>query len=113
MKNRREASLRPRDSGRRLVPATLALVLSACAIPGRTPEVPDLGQELLAAGFTRTVAVDSQRLGQYRSLPQRRLLPFDRERVTHYLYADAEGCRCVYEGDEAAYRRYRQSAGGR
>lgn len=82
----------------------LATSLAACAAGG--PSAPSPEAALTAAGFTRTVATTPQQLSQYRTLPQRRVVAFGQGDVTRYLYADAEGCRCVYEGSEDAYRRY-------
>jgi hypothetical protein len=106
-KTPRPARLRP--AATRFIPAfILAAILSP--IPLASAGDTDVEAQLTAAGFSKALAKTPQQLGQYRTLPQRKLLPYDKKGNTFYVYADAEHCHCVYEGDEAAYRRFQGTA---
>ncbi|MBP1742455.1 MAG: hypothetical protein H6Q48_4748 [Deltaproteobacteria bacterium] len=45
---------------------------------------------------------------QLEALPQRQIVPHQKDGKVYYIYADARDCKCVYIGDEKAYQQYRQ-----
>jgi hypothetical protein len=78
--------------------ALLALVaaLGGCALMARRQE-----NLLVKAGFERRAAESGER-----DLPPREIVDrWDGEK-TVYLYADPDGCRCVYAGATQEYERY-------
>jgi hypothetical protein len=86
---------------RKLALVILATALSGCALIER--EQADVTENLLAhAGFQKRAAT-----GGDRELPAREIATQYGGEKTRYLYADPDGCRCVYSGGEAQYERYR------
>lgn len=65
---------------------------------------------LSAAGFQMKLADTPEQLDRIKAMPQRQLRPLKRGGKLYFAYADAQGCRCVYLGDQAAYRRYQDLA---
>jgi hypothetical protein len=61
---------------------------------------------LAAAGFKMKFADTPEKLAHLKTLTQRKVVPQDQDGKPVYIYADAEFCRCLYGGDEAAYDRY-------
>ena len=85
----------------------LAVVLSAgCA--SSPPKDKGFGIErmLVAAGFNFREAQTPEQFEKLKLLPQERLIKDDFKGKMVYLYASAEGCRCLYSGDEEAYSRF-------
>jgi len=61
---------------------------------------------LIAAGFHQIPAKNSDELKQLKSLPPHQIsYSIDNGRFT-YRFADPDYCRCVFQGDDAAYQRY-------
>ena len=61
---------------------------------------------LSAAGFRQVPAKSAAELSHVRSLPPQQLsYSIDNGRF-HYRFADPDFCRCVFEGDQAAYQNY-------
>jgi hypothetical protein len=90
--------------------AALGIALASCGLLGK-PDKPGAEALLAQAGFTRSVADTPHKLSQFRTLPQRQMMPYSKGGTTFYVYADADGCRCAYQGDEKAYRRYVKAGG--
>ncbi|WP_373047321.1 hypothetical protein [Vulgatibacter sp.] len=65
---------------------------------------------LTAAGFEMRQADTPEKEAHLRQLEQRRLVEHMQDHIPFYVYADAEGCNCMYVGDEADYRNYQQLA---
>lgn len=91
--------------------------LSACAsgnsmmnpLLGQPPQ--DRAQEvepmLQAAGFKSIPASTADQEQRLKALPQLKLGYYlDRSGDANYWLADADNCRCIFHGDEAAYQRY-------
>jgi hypothetical protein len=68
-----------------------------------------LGEErmLAAAGFQMKLADTPERMKRVSALPQRKFVkvPY-RDGTVRYVWADAEFCKCIYAGTEAAHSRY-------
>ncbi len=62
---------------------------------------------LQQAGFQVRFADSPERLQHVKALEQRALVKKDRDGQPYYVYADAEGCKCLYYGTQAEYQRYR------
>ena len=61
---------------------------------------------LVAAGFKQMAAKSPDELNHIRSFPPQKLTYYIENGRFVYRFADPDFCRCVYEGDEAAYQRY-------
>lgn len=67
-------------------------------------------QLLAAAGFQMKVADTPERLAHLKTLTQLQLVPHDRDGQVNYVFADAEGCKCLYVGNESEYDAYQKLA---
>jgi len=85
----------------------VALVLSGCAVPQNTARIEAL---MIKAGFQVRRADTAERLADLKNLRPRTLVRQDRDGVPHYVWADPDGCQCVYVGNEAAYQQFRKLA---
>jgi hypothetical protein len=85
----------------RLSLIALAAFLSGCALIAREQTI--VTESLLErAGFqTRALGADDA------DLPPRDFVTQSDGDQTVYVYADPEGCECVYSGSRAQYERYR------
>jgi hypothetical protein len=106
----------PADLWKIIAAALLAGLISSCAMTGNARNE-DIEQDLAAAGFRKMPADTPGKLAQIRTLPQRQVVPYQKNGADYYLYADAALCKCLYEGTQEAYRRYqlartRKAAGG-
>ncbi len=68
--------------------------------------LPSFGDGFFKAIFT--VAKTPEMLARMKKLPAHKMIRHMRHGRPLYLYQDAAGCRCVWVGDEAAYRRFRE-----
>jgi hypothetical protein len=85
----------------------VVLFLLGCTIPVNRPLVESL---LTQAGFQVRRADTAERLAHLRTLTPLKLERHDRDGVPYYVFADPDGCRCVYVGDTAAYQRFQKLA---
>jgi hypothetical protein len=88
--------------------SVLAL-LTVCAAACQT-NPPDIGAHedaLAAAGFIMKPANTPQRQSMLARLPQNEFVIRTNNGVTHYVYADALVCGCLYVGTQQAYDQYR------
>ena len=93
-------------TARFLVPvAGLVVLASACAYTQRH-KAQQIEPMLSAAGFKMKLADTPEKLANLQAVPQLKLKPLQRDGKVYYAYVDAEGCRCTYLGDEAAYQSY-------
>ena len=86
-----------------------AALLSSCAAM-RKDEAMSMERTLAAAGFQMKFADTSERINELATLPQRTLVPQQRDGELFYVYADPEYCNCLYVGTEEAYQRYQKLA---
>jgi hypothetical protein len=85
---------------------SLAL-LAACAATSRDNSFA-VEKLLVGAGFNYKEAQTPEQLARLEKLPQEKLLRHEINGKPVYIYANAAGCKCLYAGDEAAYRRFRE-----
>ncbi len=62
--------------------------------------------DLSAAGFKVRVADTPERQAMLARLPEHKVLMRNHNGMVHYVYADAQGCNCLYVGNQRAYQRY-------
>ena len=85
--------------------AALALALLGCAVPQNVARMEAL---MIKAGFQVRRADTPDRLAHLRALSPLKLVRHDRDGTPYYVFADPDGCQCLYVGNEAAYREYRK-----
>jgi hypothetical protein len=85
--------------------AAAGLLLAACATAERD-RAAEIEPLLVAAGFQKRVADTPQKLAHLRQLTPLKLVPHARLTSVYYVYADPNGCRCAYVGNEAAFEQY-------
>jgi hypothetical protein len=100
----------------RSIHATMT-ILVAVAIAGTlvgctSQRANGLEQQLTAAGFQVWYADTPQKLANLEALSQRRLVAHPYAGGIRYVYADADGCKCVYAGNQLAYDEYQRMAAG-
>ena len=91
------------------VSATLGIAVTACATTQQTDAI-DNERMLAAAGFRVKLADTAAKRDHLKTLPQRKLVPHQKEGEVFYTYADASYCKCLYGGPEKVYQRYQQMA---
>jgi hypothetical protein len=87
--------------------AGLVLVLTGCQAIGNE-EAQSTEQVLAAAGFHMKEATTPEQLANLKALTQRKLVIHDQNGQTRYVYADADGCKCVYVGSEKNYDEFQK-----
>lgn len=88
----------------------LALFVSSCAAMRQTAAL-DKERILAAAGFQMKLANTAERQDHLENfVPQRKITPHTIDGQLRFVYADAEYCKCVYVGSEAANQRYQKLA---
>jgi len=102
-----------RGSGKGALGLLLALialttVMTGCASQGTMPATMQTQLDLGSCGFTWKIADTPEKMKQLEALPQRQIVPHQKDGKVYYIYADARDCKCVYIGDEKAYQQYRQ-----
>jgi hypothetical protein len=66
-------------------------------------------KSLLAdSGFLLQYADTPEELDNLKSLPQLKLIRHERYGRVRYTYADAEGCKCMYVGNEETYQQFQK-----
>jgi hypothetical protein len=90
-----------------MLTGALVWALAACqAIENE--EAQSTEQVLAAAGFHMKQATTRQQIANLEALTQRKMVIHDQDGQTRYVYADAEGCKCVYVGDEKNYDEFQK-----
>jgi hypothetical protein len=89
-----------------VVTAGFALGIAGCATTAKTETL------LSQAGFRQIPADTPQKLGHLKTLPERRLVGRTslKNGKEYYVYADPDGCKCLYIGDPKQYQDYRRLA---
>jgi hypothetical protein len=82
-----------------------ALAVAGCAGSPKEPPTFQQMNALAAAGFDLKMADTPAKLERIGKLPQLQLAQIEFKGRQVYVYSDAQGCQCVYAGDENAYRR--------
>jgi hypothetical protein len=94
--------------------AAAALLLLPAGCESERQRVQETEQMLIAAGFHAEPADSPEKEAQLRALPPHQFLAQPIEvggrRTTGYVYADPDGCHCVFVGDEKAFQAFHQLA---
>jgi len=64
---------------------------------------------LEAAGFVRKLADTDAKLAELEKMPQEKLVQQDYKGQPVYIYADAQGCKCLYAGSDEDYENLQQA----
>ncbi len=83
------------------------LLVQSCTIPVNKPLMESL---LIKAGFQVKRADTPDRLAHMKTLTPLKLVRHDRDGVPYYVFADPDGCQCVYVGNAAAYQQFQKLA---
>jgi hypothetical protein len=86
--------------------AMLSLSLSGCTTVAERAQATEA--TLAASGFQVKLANTPDQLAHIQSQTQMQLVPHEKDGSVYYVYADAQNCRCLYWGNEAAYQKYQQ-----
>jgi hypothetical protein len=92
----------------KLIASALAVVVvSACS---STPDraVSNIESRLSAAGFELKLADTPEKMAHLNTMAQRRLFPISRDGDMVFVYADAQGCNCIYVGSQKTYQQYQR-----
>jgi hypothetical protein len=90
-----------------LLVSGLVLALASCqAIENEDAE--DTEQLLAAAGFHMKESTTPEQLANLQNMTQRKIVIQEQDGQPRYVYADAEGCKCVYVGGEGNYDQYQR-----
>ncbi len=103
----------PKPSALRIRPVLAAALLALAATAGCTmiehQQANSTEQLLAAGGFSIKAADTPQKLAALQQMKQRKLLRRKGpDGNPQFLFADAQFCRCLYVGDEAAYQNYQR-----
>jgi hypothetical protein len=87
----------------------LMLAVAGCAM-NRNQKAVEMERLLAASGFKMKRADTDSQLAKLKELPQRKLVAQNWDGKLTYFYADASNCKCVYIGDEKAYKHFQKLA---
>jgi hypothetical protein len=62
---------------------------------------------LIAAGFQMRLADTPEKREHLKTLTQKKLITYKRDEKLYYVYVDLTSCKCLYEGTEEDYLRYK------
>lgn len=85
----------------------IALGLAGCAT-FQAEDTRATEQMLAAAGFQRKTADTPEKLAHVRTLAPRTIVVRQGDGAPHYVFADPEGCGCLYVGTAQQYEEYRK-----
>ncbi|MGA7145042.1 MAG: hypothetical protein WBY47_11110 [Desulfobacterales bacterium] len=85
-----------------------ASFLIGCAGTGKMTAF-QMDEMLARSGFQLRTADTPEKLDLLKSLPKNRFLHKKRNDKELYFYVNDASCRCMYIGNEKAYRRFKQS----
>lgn len=85
----------------------MAALIAGCTAIERD-DAQDTEQQLAAAGFDIKLADSPARRDHLETLPQHRLVRFDRDGRPYYVFADSDWCKCMYVGNQADYDAYQR-----
>ena len=93
----------------KLISVFLMLALAGCAMDQNQKAI-EMERLLAASGFKMRLADTPSKLAQLKELPQRKLVARNWNGKVRYVYADASNCKCVYVGNEEAYKHFQDLA---
>jgi hypothetical protein len=85
----------------------LCAALAGCAAIERH-EASQKEQLLAAAGFQMRTADTPAKLADLERLQQHKLVRHERDGEASYVYANADGCKCLYTGNQASYDEFQK-----
>jgi hypothetical protein len=94
----------------KLITATLTLLALGACSSSPDKEVAEIESRLSAAGFELKLADTPEKLAHLKTMGQRRLFPISRDGDMVFIYADAQGCKCIYVGSQKNYQEYQRLA---
>jgi len=100
-------------NGSWLVVVCLALLGCASSSTSMTPWVPSPQspeQLLSAAGFKQVFPVTPAQKTRLSNMPQKKIFLISQGPKTYYIYADANGCGCLYAGNQQNYQKFQKLA---
>jgi hypothetical protein len=98
---------RGRTARAAMLASSLAWMLASCqAIENEQAQ--NTEQVLAAAGFQMKEATTPQQRANLEAMTQRKMVIHDQDGKTRYVYADAQGCGCVYVGSEKNYDEFQR-----
>ena len=100
----------PLSARRGRLAVLVAGILSAALVLGCTGQTIRTERLLAAAGFQMRLANTPEREAHLKTMTQHQLVPHEENGAMRFVYADADYCKCVYVGTEAAYQRYQKYA---
>jgi hypothetical protein len=83
----------------------VGLTVSACVATTQRKE-----SMLTQAGFRQIPADTPQKMSHLKTLPQRQLVQRTHQGQKYYVFADAEGCKCMYVGRDQQYQSFQGAA---
>ena len=83
----------------------LIITLAGCRTL-RNKKAMNTEEVLYKAGFQIKRADTPEKLAHLKTLPQRKIVPFQHKGSPRYFYADADGCNCLYLGDRDAFQSF-------
>ncbi len=86
----------------------LALLGMSMTMAGCAQQVVQREDMLAAAGFSFRPADTPQKVAALKALPAHKFVRQVRNGQNVWIYADPSICACLYAGNDAAYRNYRQ-----
>jgi hypothetical protein len=96
-----------RVAGTAMLTSGLVWLLASCqAVENQDAQSTE--QVLAAAGFQMKEATTPQQLANLEAMTQRKIVIHDQNGQPRYVYADAEGCKCVYVGGEKNYDEFQR-----
>ncbi len=84
----------------------LIFALEGCSTTKQL-QVQETEHFLIAAGFQMQLAGTPEKIEHLKTLTQKKVIRYQRDEKLYYLYADATACKCLYEGTEEDYLRYK------
>jgi hypothetical protein len=98
------------NKSQQIISATIIMIL-IIALEGcsttKQLQVQETEHLLIAAGFRMRLADTPEKLEHLKTLTQKKLITYQRDEKLYYVYVDVTSCKCLYEGTEEDYLRYK------
>lgn len=93
----------------------LCFALMGCASNGTSltpqmPAPPTREKLLAAAGFKQVFPATAAQKAKMSSMPQQQIFLISQGPKVYYVYADANGCGCLYAGNQRSYQKFQKLA---
>ena len=90
-----------------LIVISVAVMVAGCETAPKRETI-EMKALLADSGFLLQHADTPEELDNIRSLEQLKLVRHERYGRVRYTYADAEGCKCMYVGNEETYQQFQR-----